>query len=336
LDRRLEGLRPADGRSAAALGRRVFIAALGFAATSPRAVVAQPASPVKIGWLTTGPHPYLDDFRRGMKDLGWIEGQNLSIEQRYAGDVLARLDELAAELVRLGPAVIVVSGAAAADAAKRIVSGLPVVAVSADPVGAGIAASLARPGSNITGIAILATDLAAKWVELATLAIPGVSRLALLADPGGAKGQIATAEAAAARIGVQTVSRRGANLAEIEDFFRSAKQERAGAAALMSSALFASLRRRIVGFAAQHRLPTVYEHRGFVEAGGLMSYGPDFHEIFRRAATYVDRILKGAKPAELPIEQPTKFELVVNRTTVAALGLVLPQSFLIRVDQVVQ
>ena len=298
--------------------------------------MAQQPPPVKIGWLTTGPHPYFEDFRRGMKDLGWIEGQNLSIEQRYAGDVVARLDELAAELLRLNPALIVVSGAAAADTAKRVLAGVPVVSVSGDPVAAGVAASLARPGGNITGIAILSVDLAAKWVELATLAIPGLSRLAVLADPGGAKGQLQTAEAAAARLGIQTMVRRGGNLAEIEEFFRSAKQERAGAAALMSSALFASLRQGIVGFAAHHRMPTVYEHRGFVDAGGLMSYGPDFREIFRRVATYVDRILKGAKPADLPIEQPTKFEVVVNRKTAAALGLTLPRSFLIRVDDFVQ
>ena len=317
--------------------RRAFITGLGAtAAATPLVAAAQQAAPAKIGWLTTGPHPYFEDFRLRLKDLGWVDGQNVSIEQRYAGDVIARLDELAVELLRSGPAVIIVSGAAATDTARRMLGAVPVVSVSGDPVASGAAASLARPGGNITGIAILAPDLAAKWVETITLALPGLSRLAILADPGGAKAQIPAAEMAAARLRVQTATRRGGSLAEIEEFFRWAKHERFGAAALMSSALFASLRQKIVALAAQHRVPTVYEHRGFVDAGGLMSYGPNFREIFRKAATYVDRILKGAKPADLPIEQPTTFELVVNLKTATALGVTLPQSFLFRADEIIR
>ena len=292
--------------------------------------------PAKIGWLTTGPHPFLADFRQGLRDRGYVEGRTVVIEERYAGEEPDRLRDLAVELAKAKVDALVVSGALATKIAHGAVTSIPIVTISGDPVGSGVVASLARPGGNVTGLAILSADLAQKWLEFVREALPKVKVVAILFDPAGTPGQDAAATAAARKLGLRTVVGRAQTTAQIEEFYRTAVRERAGAAVLLSSAFFASERSRIVALAAQHRLPTLYEHRGFVDAGGLMSYGPDMRDVFRRAADYVDRILKGSRPAEMPIEQPTKFQLVVNLKTATALGLTLPAAFLARADEVLR
>jgi putative ABC transport system substrate-binding protein len=299
------------------------------------AASAQPRL-VKIGWLTTGPHPFLQDFRGRLRELGYVEGRTIAIEQRDAGEQPERLGEMAAELVRDKVDVLVVSGGRAGRIVRDVVTSIPVVSVSGDPVGAGIVASLARPGGNITGLAIVSDDLAPKWLEFIREAVPRVRLVAILQDPGGSPGQAAAADAAARRLGMRSFRARAQNGDQIDEFFRAAARERAGAAVVLSSPFFASEKERIVALAARHRLPTLYEHRDFVDAGGLMSYGPDLREVFIRAADYVDRILKGARPADMPIEQPTRFQLVVNLKTAAALRLTLPPALLSRADEVLK
>ena len=312
----------------------VALLMLAALAISPPAWSQPP--PARIGWLTTGPHPFLQDFRQALRELGYVEGRTVVIEERYAGDRHERLRELAADLAQDKVDVIVVSGALATSVASGVVTSVPIVTISGDPVGSGVVAGLARPGGNVTGLAILSADLAQKWLEFVREAVPRAKLVAILQDPAGAPGQDAAAEATARRLGLRTLVLRARSTAQIEEFYRTAVRERAGAAVLLSSAFFASERTRIVGLAAQHRLPTLYEHRGFVDAGGLMSYGPDMRDVFRRAADYVDRILKGGKPSEMPIEQPTKFQLVVNLKTATALRLTLPPSFLARADEVLR
>ena len=314
-------------RSAVLLSALVLLAAT--------VAFAQPSA-AKIGWLTTGPHPFLQDFRARLRDLGYVEGRTIVIEERNAGEQPERLGELAAELVREKVDVVVVSGARAGRAVREVVTSVPVVSVSADPVGAGIVASLARPGGNITGLAIVSDDLAPKWLEFVREAVPRVRLVALLHDPGGSAGQAAAADAAARRLGMRTLKLRAQSGDQIDEFFSAAARERAGAAVVLSSTFFASQKARIVALAARHRLPTLYEHRDFVDAGGLMSYGPDLREVFVRAADYVDRILKGARPADMPIEQPSRFQLIVNLKTAEALRLALPPAFLSRADEVLR
>ena len=317
------------------IGAVIIAVALLIGMTGRSIVDAQPA-PARVGWLTTGPHPFLREFRQALRELGYVEGQNLVIDERYTGDRQERLHELATGLARDKADVLVVSGALATRVARDAAPALPIVSVSGDPVGAGVVASLARPGGNVTGLSIVSADLAQKWMELVREALPRVRLVAILQDPAGTAGQAAAAEVAARKLGLRTTVTRAQTPTQIEDFYRAAVRGKAGAAVLLSSAFFASERARIVALAAQHRLPTLYEHRGFVDAGGLMSYGPDLADVFRRAATYVDRILKGGKPAEMPIEEPSKFQLVVNHKAATMLGLALPPAFLARADEVLR
>ncbi len=276
---------------------------------------AQPARTVRIGWLTTGPHPFIADFRQGLRELGYVEGRDLVIEERYAGATPGRLAELAAELVRLKVDVVVASGLTATAVAREAITGLPVVSISGDPVGAGLVASLARPGGNITGLSILSTEMAAKWVELFHAGFPQVTRIGLLWDGGVISIARDAAQAAGRSLHLELPVLAVRQPDDLKRAFQDAVRARAGGLVVLSSPLFAAHKQRIVGLAAQHRLPAMYEHRDFVEAGGLMSYGPDLRDVFRRAAVFVDKILKGAKPADLPVEQPTKFELVINSAT---------------------
>ena len=281
-------------------------------------------------------------FRQGLRDLGYVEGRNLVIEYRDAEGKVERLPALAAELVALKVDVIVASGTLAALAAKQATRTLPIVfSPAADPVASGLVTSLARPGGNVTGLSLLNSELVGKWLEQLKQAIPGVSRVAVLWQPGAfgertEKDMLKGAEVAARALGVQLqfVEARGP-----EDFdraFSDMTRARAGALTVLGSTMFVSERRRLVDLAAKNRLPAVYNVREFVDAGGLMSYGPNLADLFRRAATYVDKILKGAKPGDLPVEQPTKFELVINLKTAKALGLTIPQSVLVRADEVIQ
>ncbi len=305
----------------------------------------QAAKIARIGFLSLnqGANPLLHEaFRQGLRDLGYVEGRNVVIEYRSAEGKLERLPARAAELVALKVDVIVASGTLAALAAKQTTRTLPIVFTSAaDPVTDGLVTSLARPGGNVTGLSNLAPELVGKRLELLTQAVPGVSRVAVLWQLGAVderteKDILKAAEVAARALGVrlQFVEARGP-----ENFgraFSDMTRARAGALTVLTSNMFVTERRRLVDLAAKNRLPAVYNVREFVDAGGLMSYGPDLADLYRRAATYVDKILKGAKPADLPVEQPTKFELVINVKTAKTLGLTIPQSVLGRADEVIR
>ncbi len=327
--------------------RRTFMTMLtGGIVAAPLAAEAQQAAKIaRIGYLAgnLAAAPRLEEaFRQGLRDLGYVEGRNVVIEYRDAEGKLERLPALAAELVALKVDVIVAPSTPAALAAKQATRTLPIVfAVAADPVASGLVTSLARPGGNVTGLSILAPELVGKRLELLTQAVPGVSRVAVLWQPGGLgerteKDMLKGAEVAARALGVrlQFVEARGP--ADFDRAFSDMTRARAGALTVLASTMFFSERRRLVDLAAKNRLPAVYPWREYVDAGGLMSYGPNIADLFRRAATYVDKILKGAKPADLPVEQPTKFELVINLKTAKALGLTIPPSVLGRADEVIQ
>jgi len=328
--------------------RRTFLGTLaGGLLAAPLAAEAQSAGKVaRIGYLvgaslSLSPHLH-EAFRQGLRDLGYVEGRNVVIEYRSAEGKFERLPALAAELVALKVDVIVAGGTPQALAAKQATRTVPIVfAAAGDPVTSGLVTSLARPGGNVTGLTGLGPELVGKGLEQLTQAVPGVSRVAALWQPGGQgertdKDILKEADVAARALGVrlQFVEARGP-----EDFdraFSDMTRARAGALTVLVSPMFFGERRRLVDLAAKNRLPAVYPWREFVDAGGLMSYGPDLADMFRRAATYVDKILKGAKPGDLPIEQPTKFELVINLKTAKALGLTIPPSVLLRADQVIE
>jgi putative tryptophan/tyrosine transport system substrate-binding protein len=288
----------------------------------------------RIGWMSSAPHPFIADFRDGMRRLGYIEGANLVIDERYADGKADRLPTVVAELVRAKPNVIFASGRGAVAAAHKGAGTIPVVFVTGDPQSDRFVATLSRPGGNMTGIALLNTDLGSKWIELVKEIVPTVSRVALLQDPSASLLQARTAQEAARSLGLEVHIIEARDRAELENAFRAATSLRVQAMVGLSSATYAAEKHYIIGLASEHRVPFVYEHRDFVESGGLISYGPDLREVFRRAAVYVDRIIKGARAGELPVEQPTKFELVINLTTARALGLTLPPRLLVRADQI--
>ena len=314
--------------------------------TAPLAAEAQQAGRVpRIGFLSlTSPSdrpPLLDAFRQGLRELGWVEGQNIVIDYRYAEGRVDRLPDLAAELVRLKVDLIVASaGTQAATAAKNATETIPIVMIYVrDPVGTGLIASLARPGGNVTGVSGSAgLELFAKQLELLKETVPKIRRVAILSNPANAYHQLAIREVnvAARSLGVQLqlLEARGPN--EFDGAFAAMAKERVGALLVLSDAMLSSHRTRLADLAARSRLPAAYGVRESVEAGGLMSYGPSFLDLFRRSAAYVDKILKGAKPADLPVEQPTKFELVINLKTAKALGLTVPQTLLARADEVIE
>jgi putative ABC transport system substrate-binding protein len=326
----------------------VFIGTLaGGLLAAPLAVEAQQAAKVaRIGFLSlhVAPNRHLREaFRQGLRDLGYLEGRNVVIEYRDAEGKVERLPALAAELVALKVDVIVTGGGTpTALAAKQATKSIPIVFASApDPVTDGLVTSLARPGGNVTGSSNLNPELVGKCLEQLKQAVPGVSRVAVLWQPGAMderteKDMLKRAEVAGRALGVrlQVVEARGP--ADFGRAFSDMTRARADALTVLGSAMFFSERKRLLDLTAKNRLPAVYSQREFVDAGGLMAYGPNLADFFRHAATYVDKILKGAKPADLPVEQPTKFELVVNLKTAKALGLTIPPSLLARADQVIQ
>jgi ABC-type uncharacterized transport system substrate-binding protein len=281
-------------------------------------------------------------FRQGLRDLGYVEGRNVVIEYRDAEGKPERFPAHAAELLALKVDVIVAPGTPAALAAKQATQTLPIVfAAVADAVTSGLDSSRARPGGNLSGLSFLGPELIGKRLEQLKQAIPGVSRVAVFWQPGAVgertdKEMLKEAEVAARALGVrpQFVEARGP--ADFDRAFSDMTKARAGALTVWSTPMFFNERRRLVDLAAKNRLPAVYQWREIVDAGGLMSYGPDLADLFRRAATYVDRILKGAKSGDLPVEQPTKYELVINLKTAKALGLTIPPSLLQRADQVIE
>jgi ABC-type uncharacterized transport system substrate-binding protein len=307
--------------------------------TTGVAEAQQAAKVARIGWLGLDPDSALHlraAFLEGLRDLGYVEGRNLVIESRYNYGKLDRFPALAAELVALRVDVIVAPTTPAAVAAKRATRSIPIVFTSAsDPVTTGLVASLARPGGNVTGLSFLTPELVGKHLELLKQAIPGIRRVAVLWEPGERPEQdmLKGAEVAAHALGLglRFVEARGPN--DLDGAFSEVTRGRAGALALATSAMFFTERQRLVALAAKNRLPTVYPWREGVDAGGLMSYAPHLPDLFRRAATYVDKILKGARPGDLPIEQPTKFDLIINLKTAKALGVTIPASILARADE---
>jgi putative ABC transport system substrate-binding protein len=292
---------------------------------APFVAEAQQATRVwRIGVLQIGsPDTQTGSLRQALRDLGYVEGQNFVIEDRTAEGRLDHLPDLAAELVRLHVDVIVASGVAGTQAAQDATGTIPIVMLATDPLGAGLIGSLAKPGGNITGVATLESELGAKRLEYFHEAFPTAARVAVLYDP--------MTSATVVKVALQVLEVR-----TLDGAFQKATKWRAAALSILASPFFRSQRFRIAKLAVAHRLPSMVPHRAYVEAGGLRSYGPDFRDLIRRTAVFVDKILKGAKPADLPIEQPTKFELVINLKTAEALGLTIPQTLLLRADQVIE
>jgi ABC-type uncharacterized transport system substrate-binding protein len=280
-----------------------------------------------------------DGFREGMRALGWAEGKSYAIETRYADGVAGRLPGLAAELVRLNVDVILAGSIQGALAAKNATATIPIVMVtSGDPVALALVASLARPGGNVTGVTVLGQELSAKRLELLKEVVPSTNRVAVLCDPTvpDTAPTVNRVRETAQALGVQLRVWEIRDPSELEKAFAAMSSERLGALLVLPDILLNQYRRRIVQLANNNRMSVVYPFREHVEAGGLMFYGATFREMYRRAASHVDKILKGAKPADIPVEQPTKFELVINLKTARALGLTIPQTLLLRADQVIQ
>ena len=312
---------------------------VGMLGTLPAA--AEPARIPRIGWLGNGSPmtaaPDLEALRRGLRERGWIEGQTVTIEFRWAEGKPDKLPALVADLVRLKVDVIVVSGTVAIRAARSATSTVPVVfVVLTDPVLTGLVSSLARPGGNLTGVASEFETLLTKQLELLKEAVPTLSRVAVLNRPELAPATQSTLEMAARRLGLDLRFYTVSGVADFEPAFRRARNEGAGAIHVLPSPFFNVQRRKLIELAAGYRLPAFYEFKEYVQDGGFMSYGPNITEMFRSSASHVDRILKGARPGDLPIERPTTFEFVINLRTAGALGLTIPPAVLGRADQVIE
>ncbi len=327
--------------------RRTFLCGLTLGTLSaPFAANAQQAANIpRIGFLSpsslSDPRTprFLEAFRQGLRELGYAEGQNIAIEYRWAEGKWDQLPGLAAELVRVKVDVIVTYTTPATQAAKQATGTIPiVVAAVIDPVVAGLVVSLAHPGGNITGLSQMVPELVGKQLEVLKEVAPKISRVALLSNPANPAHALALRDVkvAARSLGVQLQLLEARGPSEIESAFAAMTTERAGAVIVLVDSMLIDHRTRIADLAARRRLPTVSATIETAEAGGLMAYGPSVRDMFRRAAAYVDKLLKGAKPADLPIQQPTRFELVINLKTAKALGLTIPQSILLRADQVIE
>jgi len=317
------------------------LCALLFALSFP--AQAQQAKKVpRIGFLSVtspGLDPRLEAFRQGLREMGYVEGKNIIIESRYAEGQEDRLPALAAELVGLKADIIVTNGTRATGAAKNATKTIPIVmAYDLDPIGSGYVVSLARPGGNITGLTNISPDLSGKRLEVLKEALPGISRVGVIWNPEVPELVSAFKETqnAARALGVQLQSLEVRGPDDFEGAFQAAIKGRARALIVLADALMARYRPQIVELEAKHKLPTMHQVSGWVEAGGLISYGAHLPDLYRRAATYVDKILKGAKPADLPVEQPTKFELVINLQAAKHLGLTIPQSIVYQADKVIK
>jgi putative ABC transport system substrate-binding protein len=323
--------------------RREFITAL--AAALPLAARAQPtAKTARVGWLSPGSaasdETFLASFREGLRELGWIPGRNIVIEPRWAEGKFERLPDLAVELVRLKVDVIVSSVTQASLAAKRATATIPIVMVGVgDPLGSGLVDSLARPTGNVTGPSSMLAEASRKQLELLKETVPGASPVAVLRNPANPVWQASAlreTEAAARAMGLRLQFLEARDPAEIETAFATMTKEHARALFVPADIIFVRHAKQMADLEARYRLPAMFGFKEHVEAGGLMSYAASFPVMFRRAATFVDKLLKGAKPADLPVEQPTKFDLVVNLKTAKALGITVPQSVLQLADEVIQ
>jgi ABC-type uncharacterized transport system substrate-binding protein len=325
--------------------RRTFLVALSAIAfdVSNSSAQQHPGKPPRIGWLVPTTQSewdgLLEEYRRGMRDLGYIEGRTVETEYLYADGHFERLSDLAAKLVEHKVDLIVTAATPAIIAAKRATEKIPIVfAASSDPISTGVIASLARPGGNITGLSLMASDLSAKRLELIHTLVPSVSNIAVLWDssnPGMAL-RVRETRAAAEKSKIVFFDAGAHDLDELTAMFAELSKRKPLALVVTAEPFTMEHRSRILDFMARNAIPAMYEDGRFVEAGGLMSYGPNLGEVFRRSASYVDKILKGANPAMLPVEQPTKFDLVINLNTAKALGLAVPDSILVRADKVIQ
>jgi|SoiMethySBSTD1v2_1073268.scaffolds.fasta_scaffold23727_3 putative tryptophan/tyrosine transport system substrate-binding protein len=328
------------------VNRRTFLCrlALGTLAVPLATEAQQTGATRRIGYISSAPSAPLTDswwqaFVAGLRERGWVEGENIVIERRYADPRKDAAFAVAQELVRARVDVIVVSSTLTALATKQATTTVPVVmTVPSDPVATGLVSSLARPGGNITGLSFVGTELAGKQVELLREAVPGLTRLAVLANPTNASHSPRTQEIAevARALKLQSDVQEAKTSAELPEAFARMARRRPGAVIVLADPLFVREASHLVRLAAEQRLPVMYGLREIVEAGGLMAYGANFADLFRRAATYVDKILRGAHPADLPVEQASKFEFVINLKTAKALGLTIPQSLLLRADHVIQ
>ncbi len=327
--------------------RRRFLIALGAGVlVAPRRALAQQQPKVaRIGFLYFASRQSAVDngrynaFVQGMRELGYVEGTNLVIEARFADGKPERLPALAAELVRLKVDVIVTQGTTPLRALHHATTTIPIVSpLTADPVGDGFAASLARPGGNVTGLSTSAGDLGPKRLDLLRAAVPKLSRVAVLVNPAnpGHPPQLQRLMSAAQTVDIQLVLAEAGTVQEIEREFAMMTKKRANAAIIFPDGFFNQELRPIAAQALKHRLPSISGSREYADAGGLMAYGPNLHDNFRRAAVYVDKILKGAKPGDLPFEQPTRYSLVINHKTATALGLTIPQALLRQADEIIQ
>jgi len=321
--------------------RRAFITLIGGAVTWPLAARGQQAeSTPRIGLLWPGDappaSPRMESFRQGLRALGFVDGQNIAIELRYAQRGPQQLPELAAELISLKAGVILAPGDLAPKVAQQATETIPIVAGGDDILGAGVVASLSRPGGNTTGLTILSPELSAKRLEILRDIIPGLSRVTALSDPttGASQATITTSAALSLNLKLQVLEVRRRE--DVAGAVRAARNSQAEALNVFSSPILASLHREIIAFAAEYRLPAIYQWKEHVEAGGLVSYGPNLAAIWRQFGIIVAKLLKGVKPADLSVEQPTKFELVVNLRTAKSLDLTIPPSVLLRADEVIE
>jgi putative ABC transport system substrate-binding protein len=317
--------------------------ALGLVVATPRAEAQRPPKVPRIGVLWTVAEspgaPLREALEQGLRDLGYVEGKTIVLEHRWAEGRPERLPQLAADLVRLKADIIVAGITAAAQAARNATGTIPIVmAVVPDPVGSGLVASLARPGGNVTGLSLLAVDLAGKQLELLKAAVPSLTRVAVFQNPGlpAHPPMLKGIETAAGTLGVKVQALEVRAAEEVERAFAAMTRERAGALVVLPDPVFYNHRVRVAELAAKHRLPAMYGIAEHAEVGGLMAYAADLRENWRRAATYVDKILKGARPADLPVQQPTRMEFVINLRTARALGLAIPPSVLLRADRVIE
>jgi putative tryptophan/tyrosine transport system substrate-binding protein len=324
------------------MDRRAFLGLMSMAVIVPLVAEAQPHS-VRIGRLSPlsaeADGSNLNAFRAGLRDLGWVEAKTFTIEARFADGKIERLPTLAAELVRQRVDLILSGASLGALAAKQATTGIPIVMVTTgDPVRDGIVASLARPGGNVTGVTALGQDLNTKRLELIREVVPGVTRLAVLINPASAytPAFLREKDGAARTLGLDIRTVEVSDPAHLEKAVAAMSGERVAGLMVQTNPLFISHRRRIVDLVARSRIPAVYGDREFVEAGGLMFYGASLAQMYRDAAVYADKILKGAKPGELPVGQPTKFEFVINLKAAKALGLTIPPGLLLRADQLIE
>jgi putative ABC transport system substrate-binding protein len=319
--------------------RREFIAAFGAAAMWPRAGSAQRAIK-RIAYFAPARTQHLvDAFNKGLRDLSYVDGMNITIQYRFADELGQALDAVAPQIVTLAPDVIVVVGVAAATVAKRATASIPiVVAPAGDPVRSGLVPSLGTPSGNLTGVSLYASELNQKRLEIFKEAMPSIHHVGALwnaNNPSQDQYWVDT-RSAADRIGLTARPMKAKGIGDLEASFAATKGERLDGLVVLVDAEFDAARETIVRLAAEYRLPAIYEHRAFVDAGGLISYGPSIDQLSYRAAAYVDKILKGTKPANLPIEQPTRFELIVNLKTAKVLGITILPSFLSRADEVME